>query len=171
MNKSKLLVLVLASACMSASAFAQSTIPAPPAASPSRPMHGMRLDTNGDGMISRDEAAAAPRLADKFDQIDGNKDGKLSTDELKAWRAQNGMHRGGGVSDTTHTAGGANARQGACFDKVDSDHNGQLSREEFANLKQACGSMMHHGGRGAAAGMPASPAPATSTSGAQAKPN
>ena len=29
-------------------------------------------DTNGDGMISRAEAAALPRLAEHFDQVDAN---------------------------------------------------------------------------------------------------
>ncbi|MBS0228905.1 MAG: EF-hand domain-containing protein [Proteobacteria bacterium] len=168
MKKQMLLVLVLASAGLSASAFAQSTTPASPAASSTRPMHGMRLDSNGDGMISRDEAASAPRLADKFDQIDTNKDGKLSSDEMKAWREQHGR-RGAAGGDM---AGGAMGdRHGACFDKADTDKNGQLSRAEFANLRQACGGMMHHGGRGAAAGTPASPAPAASASGSQAKPN
>ena len=168
MKKQMLLVLVLASAGLSASAFAQSTTPASPAASSTRPMHGMRLDSNGDGMISRDEAASAPRLADKFDQIDTNKDGKLSSDEMKAWREQHGRH---GAAGGDMAGGAMGDRHGACFDKADTDKNGQLSRAEFANLRQACGGMMHHGGRGAAAGTPASPAPAASASGSQAKPN
>jgi Ca2+-binding EF-hand superfamily protein len=44
-------------------------------------------DTDGDGAISRAEAEThAPRLAQKFDQIDSNKDGKLTQDELRAYR-------------------------------------------------------------------------------------
>ena len=44
-------------------------------------------DANGDGAISRAEAEKhAPRLAKKFDQIDLNKDGKLTPDELRAYR-------------------------------------------------------------------------------------
>ena len=44
-------------------------------------------DTDGDGVISRAEAEKhAPRLAQKFDQIDSNKDGKLTQDELRAYR-------------------------------------------------------------------------------------
>jgi len=44
-------------------------------------------DTDGDGAISRSEAEKnAPRLAKKFDQIDSNKDGKLTQDELRAYR-------------------------------------------------------------------------------------
>ena len=44
-------------------------------------------DTDGDGAISRAEAEKhAPRLAKKFDQIDSNKDGKLTQEELRAYR-------------------------------------------------------------------------------------
>ncbi len=44
-------------------------------------------DADGDGAISRAEAVKhAPRLAKKFDQIDANKDGKLTQDELRAYR-------------------------------------------------------------------------------------
>ncbi len=44
-------------------------------------------DTDGDNAISRVEADKhAPRLAKKFDLIDGNKDGKLTQDELRAYR-------------------------------------------------------------------------------------
>jgi hypothetical protein len=44
-------------------------------------------DTDGDGAVSRAEAEKhAPRLAKKFDQIDSNKDGKLTQDELRAYR-------------------------------------------------------------------------------------
>src|SRR6478609_8843307 len=52
-------------------------------------------DTNGDGLLSRTEAAALPRLADRFDAIDANKDGQVSFDELKAFhQAHRGEHRG-----------------------------------------------------------------------------
>src|SRR5690606_40443531 len=40
------------------------------------------LDTNNDGFIDRGEAAASPRLAGRFDQLDANKDGKLSREEM-----------------------------------------------------------------------------------------
>ena len=45
-----------------------------------------QLDKNGDGNISRDEAAASPRLSQNFDRIDTNKDGVLSLEELRAAR-------------------------------------------------------------------------------------
>jgi Ca2+-binding EF-hand superfamily protein len=43
---------------------------------------GQRLDVNGDGKISRDEARG--RMKDKFDSIDKNGDGFLERDELRA---------------------------------------------------------------------------------------
>ena len=88
--------LVLASAT-AFSAIAQTT-PAPTA-----PIQGARtpgkgfkaLDTNGDKMISRDEAKGRPDLTKNFDAIDTNKDGQLSRDEMKAYRkAHHGEHRG-----------------------------------------------------------------------------
>ena len=42
-------------------------------------------DTNGDGLISKAEAAALPRIAEHFDQIDANRDGQVSADELRAF--------------------------------------------------------------------------------------
>ena len=64
----------------------------PPA--PATPTQGARtpgkgfkaLDTNGDKMISRDEAKARPHLTKNFDAIDTNKDGQLTREELKAYR-------------------------------------------------------------------------------------
>lgn len=41
-----------------------------------------KLDRNGDGMISRGEARAAPGLHDNFEQLDANADGVLSPEEV-----------------------------------------------------------------------------------------
>jgi Ca2+-binding EF-hand superfamily protein len=50
-----------------------------------RAEHWKKLDTDGDGRISKAEAqAGAPRLAEHFDQLDANKDGYLTPDELAA---------------------------------------------------------------------------------------
>ena len=54
-----------------------------------------KIDANGDGLISRDEAKGHKGLEKRFDAIDANKDGQLSKDELKAYRvAQHGAHHG-----------------------------------------------------------------------------
>lgn len=42
-------------------------------------------DTNGDGMISKQEAQSMPHLSSNFDAIDSNKDGQLSQEELRAF--------------------------------------------------------------------------------------
>ena len=43
-----------------------------------------RADTNGDGKISREEAAKLPGIAARFDELDKNKDGVLTPDELSS---------------------------------------------------------------------------------------
>lgn len=45
-----------------------------------------KIDLDGDKVISRQEAAARPVLARNFDRIDSNRDGVLTKDELKAFR-------------------------------------------------------------------------------------
>ena len=41
------------------------------------------LDTNGDGAISKDEARAQSWVASRYGELDGDKNGKLSSDEYK----------------------------------------------------------------------------------------
>jgi hypothetical protein len=43
-----------------------------------------QLDTDGDGALSKTEAAAVDSLARDFDTADTNKDGSLTADEYKA---------------------------------------------------------------------------------------
>ena len=47
------------------------------------------LDLDGDGQVSRDEAAGNAKLAKNFDSLDANRDGKLSPAEIKAHHAGN----------------------------------------------------------------------------------
>ena len=47
-----------------------------------------QADANGDGMISREEAKALPRLDKNFNAIDANQDGQLTADEMRAFRAK-----------------------------------------------------------------------------------
>lgn len=71
-----------------------------------------RIDVNGDGVIDRAEAAKAPRLAEKFDQLDTNKDGKLSAGE-RPQRAHGKRHGGAGKMQA-----------------LDTDKDGRISRDE-----------------------------------------
>ncbi len=41
-----------------------------------------KLDTNGDGNISKSEASVDPTLAAKFDKLDADKSGSLSATEI-----------------------------------------------------------------------------------------
>jgi len=41
-----------------------------------------KLDTNRDGNVSKDEAMADPTLSPKFDELDKDQSGSLSTTEL-----------------------------------------------------------------------------------------
>jgi hypothetical protein len=74
-------------------------------------------DTNADGLISRSEAAALPRLAARFDAVDANKDGQVSFEELRAAR---GKHRHGGH-----------------FNRVDTDNDGKVSKAEALAAAEA----------------------------------
>jgi hypothetical protein len=68
---------------------------APPAAGAMRSRMFERLDTNHDGMVSRDEYRA--QVAERFDRLDTNHDGFLDQAEMTAGRdrARGMMQRGG----------------------------------------------------------------------------
>lgn len=67
------------------------------------------LDKDGDGKISRTEAATVPRLAKRFDTIDTNKDGFITTDEMKVARAK---------------------AVAVMFKRLDTDNDGRVSKAE-----------------------------------------
>ena len=79
-----------------------------------------QADTDGNGLISRDEAKALPRIAKRFDEIDANHDGQLSADELRAFhekmRAQH--------------AGERQQRMAEHWKKLDTDGDGRVSLAE-----------------------------------------
>ena len=88
MNRKTLLMLAVLAALSAGTALA-ATAPA----SDSNGAPRAKLDTNGDGAIDRSEAARSPRLADRFDELDKNKDGKLSREEMAQMR-HGGRHGG-----------------------------------------------------------------------------
>ena len=107
-----LLLSALGLAC--ASTLAGSASPAGQGHDPM--MHFKQADTNGDGMISRDEAKALPMIAKHFDEIDANHDNQLTADELRAFHAK--MHEG------------RHAKAAERFKKLDTDGDGRISRAE-----------------------------------------
>lgn len=79
----------------------------------------VQLDTNRDGAIDRSEAAAHPRLAQAFERLDANRNGRLEAGE----RPQ--RHRRGGHGGIGHAV------------KLDTDRDGRISRTEAAASKFA----------------------------------
>jgi EF hand len=131
-------------------AFAQSAPAAPtttPTAAPTMMKahggHGFAaLDKNGDGVVSRDEAAARPRMAKTFDTLDANKDGALSKDEMKAAHdkmqarhvARNDTDRDGRLSRAEAVGRPKLAEN---FDRIDSNGDGFLTTEEMKAARKA----------------------------------
>ena len=94
-------------------------------------------DTNGDGMISREEAAALPMVAKNFDQIDANRDGQVTFDELRAFHEQQRAEHWkrldtDGDGRISRQEAQANApRLAERFDKLDTNGDGFLTPDEL----------------------------------------
>ncbi len=97
------------------------------------------IDSNGDGAIGDDEAAA---IADRmFSRIDANNDGSISQDEFTSGPRGpgHGMRAGGGWGGGWRAWLGLNSEEAAAVQKVradkfaalDTDKNGSLSKQEF----------------------------------------
>lgn len=85
--RSSLIRFSLATACtgFAATTMAQTTTPAPDAkARMAIEAAFAKADANGDGKITKDEAAKMPEIAAKFDMLDTDKDGSLSLAEFAA---------------------------------------------------------------------------------------
>jgi hypothetical protein len=116
--------------------------PAPPPAGRSS------VDANADGIVTREEAQAHPRLAGQFDAVDTNKDGKLDAAEMNAHRE---AMRGQGRADAQarwaaadKDGDGAISRKEADeslpglagrFDSVDANRDGKVGRDEMHNFR------------------------------------
>lgn len=132
-----------------------------------------RADTDGDGKVNRDEFIKA-RTADleaAFDRIDADGDGKLDEREATAVAARmrppgTGGREGGRMmrrdgEGPPQQGGewpqrpGSAAGGGEAFGRFDSDGDGSLSREEFAEgMARTREFMQRGGGRPGGPGMP-----------------
>ncbi len=126
---------------------------------PQRSSHFSKADADANGTLSRAEVdKSLPRLAQKFDQIDTNKDGQLSRDEMKAGRkAHKHAHKKGNKADRqvraverfrhadangdakiSRAEAATNApRLAKKFDAIDADKDGQLTQDELRAYREA----------------------------------
>src|ERR1700761_1088146 len=115
-----LLAAALAGTAMGATAFAQTTPEAPRA-----PGRGMaRSDTDGDGRVSKAEYLA--RADERFARMDKNGDGQLTPDEMAPRREA--AAPAGTDAAAPPAAGGMMSRM---FERLDTNHDGKVSREEY----------------------------------------
>ena len=110
-------MLTLAPVALIAATNATTTTAAP---APAKGEHGWfkKVDTNGDGVITKDEALAAAnaRVEKEFATFDTNHDGQITQDEIKA------------VHDAKRAE--MEAKFDARFKQADTNGDGQLSKDE-----------------------------------------
>jgi Ca2+-binding EF-hand superfamily protein len=123
-----------------------------------------RLDTNHDGVITKDEASAASteRITKAFDKLDADHDGMITQAEMKAAaesrreemkaamaeRFKAADKNGDGLLSKEEAAASM-PRLAQSFDRLDTNKDSQLSPEELAAARQ------HFGHRKGGPGEPA----------------
>jgi Ca2+-binding EF-hand superfamily protein len=155
-----LLTAMLAVAPVALIAATNSTTPAPTA----RPEHGWfkAVDTNGDGVITKDEALAAAnaRVEKEFTTFDTNHDGQITQDEIRAvheakraemeakfdarFKAAD-TNGDGQLSKAEVQAGMPMLARG--FDRLDANKDGELSLDEIKAGREAMAHRFHGGPR------------------------
>lgn len=93
-------------------------------------------DGNNDGYIDRGEAQAMSPIAKHFDELDADKDGKLSMDEIQN-SAQTRLHAADTNQDGVIDRAEADAslpRVAKAFDRLDTNKDGKLTVEEVQQL-------------------------------------
>jgi hypothetical protein len=95
--------------------------------------------------VTRDQAVA--RAEQRFARLDANRDGRVTAEEARQ-AVQAGMQQ-----RQQRRAERQGQRQGQAFDRLDTDRNGSISREEFAQRRALRDEPGQRGGRGGMRGM------------------
>ena len=104
-----------------------------------------RADTDRSGTLSRAEVdRGLPGIAPHFAEVDRNRDGSLSPDELRAWSPSRKPRSDGGFAEhfrradtngdgalTRAEADKALPRLGTKFDRIDANRDGKLTQDEL----------------------------------------
>ncbi len=100
------------------------------------------MDTNGDGKVTK--AEVLPRLTKRFDRVDANSDGKVTKAEAgehvrkRVERRVNHMfERLDANGDGTMTKAELESQVDKHFARLDTDKNGEVSREEMGAFRSA----------------------------------
>lgn len=158
-----------------------------PAAGP-RGDHGFfkRIDTNGDGIVSHEEALAAAnaRVEKDFATYDLNHDGQITQDEVKEVHEQRraeaqakfearfkqaDTNGDGQLSKDEVQAGMPFLARG--FDRIDTNKDGELSLDEIKAGRMAMAQHMRRGAHGWRGGRPDGSQPGADQSGATQAPS
>ncbi len=126
MRKTVLTLMLAASAITSAASSAQ-TAPAP-ASVPARPRPPMRQDVNHDGVATRAEAIAQADA--RFAQIDTDHDGRVTSGEMRAYRAAVHDRMVASGRDVPVPPPGGRKHDGLGR-RMDPNGDGSVSRDEF----------------------------------------
>lgn len=116
-----------------------------------------KLDTNGDGQISRAEVDALK--AERFSRADANSDGSLTMDEMEAFheaererrkeeRKQRRFERRDANGDGVISADEFDSRGDRMFDRVDANDDDVITKDEMKAMKKKHGKHGGHHRRG-----------------------
>ena len=103
-------------------------------------MAAMFPDPNGDGVTSKDEMVSA--AATRFDQMDADKDGKLSEAE-RGGPGGRMMARADADGDGFVTKAELTAAAGTRFDRIDANYDGKIDATEKEATRQRMMQMRH----------------------------
>lgn len=145
---------LLASALLLHAGLSLAADPMPaPGAPAALPKHTAKLDTNGDGFVSREEAQASKHMAAHFNEADTDRDGRLSAAEMQAYHDTHQPKAGkaaktpksfskldtNGDQVITRDEAAKSAKFLAAFDAADTDKDGRVTPQEAQAYRQAHG--------------------------------